>query len=120
MFSRNGRGTDWWQTDGTRDGTQFVDSLPVFEDGPVFHEGTLYFAAIHPQFGDELWRYVAEEETLPGDINDDGTVDVTDFLALSRVFGTMCEEPCDEDLNDDGRVDVADFLVLSRNFGRSL
>ena len=72
VFVNTEEATEWWQTDGTRDGTAVFDTLPLVQDTPVFHEGTLYFAAIHPQLGDELWRYVAEEETLPGDINDDG------------------------------------------------
>ena len=121
IFVEQLESTEWWQTDGTVQGTQRFDTLPQLTDAPVFHDGTLYFAAIHPELGDELWRYAAdpEPEKIEGDVNGDGSVDVRDFLALSRGFGTTCEGPCDEDLNDDGQIDVADFLVLSRNFGRT-
>ena len=59
------------------------------------------------------------ENRLAGDVNDDGHVDVRDFLRLSAHFGKQDDALwSDGDLNADLRVDVSDFLVLSRNFGR--
>ena len=61
------------------------------------------------------------EPTLPGDANGDDTVNVQDFLILSRNFNRsddVSEE--DGDFNGDGAVNVQDFLILSRNFNRSL
>ena len=55
--------------------------------------------------------------TRLGDADLNGTVQVQDFLALSRGFG----KPggwSDGDFDGSGEVQVADFLRLSRNFGR--
>ena len=66
------------------------------------------------QNGEIIWY----ENSLEGDINGDGRVNVSDFLILSRNFGSQDGER-DGDLNGDGLVNVADFLILSRNFNRT-
>ena len=62
-------------------------------------------------------QIVQDEVPLPGDLNRDGVVDVSDFLVLSRNFGRTDATRDDGDLDGDGEVSVTDFLVLSRNFG---
>ena len=62
-------------------------------------------------------QIVQGEGPLPGDLNRDGVVDVSDFLILSRNFGRTDATRDDGDLDGDGEVSVTDFLVLSRNFG---
>ena len=61
------------------------------------------------------------ENRLLGDANDDSSVDVRDFLALSRNFGASEATVTWEqgDFNHDGTVDVNDFLILSREFGKT-
>lgn len=59
----------------------------------------------------------AAVETLPGDIDGDGSVAFADFLILSNNFGTMVDANMDGDLDGDGNVAFADFLILSDNFG---
>ena len=58
-------------------------------------------------------------DVLPGDANLDGTVDVRDFLLLSRNFNKTDAVWSDGNFNTDGIVNVQDFLRLSQNFGRS-
>jgi T5SS/PEP-CTERM-associated repeat protein len=53
-----------------------------------------------------------------GDIDGDGSVDVTDFLMLLARWGPcpVPPDPCPADLNGDGTVDVNDFLILLANW----
>jgi hypothetical protein len=51
----------------------------------------------------------------PGDLDEDGTVGITDFLLLLGVWGP-CPEPCPPhcfgDVDTDCDVGVTDFLIL--------
>ena len=53
--------------------------------------------------------------TITGDVDCDGTVNVTDLLSLFAAWG-----PCDyyrpEDINGDGTVDTIDLLTLLANW----
>lgn len=53
-------------------------------------------------------------KTLAGDVNDDGTVDVTDLVALRNyiVNGTGRIDLKNADLNNDGTVDIQDLVAL--------
>ena len=53
---------------------------------------------------------------LIGDINNDGVVDIEDYVLLSYAFGT--NDP-NADLNDDDIVDIQDFIIISNNFGKT-
>lgn len=52
------------------------------------------------------------------DLNQDGSVDVSDLLLLLAAWGS-CPRPCSADLNGDGVVDVSDLLILLANWGIS-
>ena len=54
----------------------------------------------------------------PGDFNNDGIVDITDFLLFNSAFGQNCSG-CPEDMNNDGTVDIVDFLLLNSAFGQT-
>jgi hypothetical protein len=51
---------------------------------------------------------------VPGDVNGDGFVNVTDLLAIMDVWGPC--SGCDADLNGDGVVDVTDLLEVVGNW----
>lgn len=57
--------------------------------------------------------------STPGDLNDDGVVDVLDLLILLSSWGTCPRLPaaCPGDLNGDHAVDVLDLLILLSNWG---
>ncbi|MHC4082674.1 MAG: S8 family serine peptidase, partial [Planctomycetota bacterium] len=55
------------------------------------------------------------EQDCPGDIDGDGEVGVTDFLALLAAWGPNPGHPAD--LNGDGEVNVSDFLALLAAWG---
>jgi hypothetical protein len=52
---------------------------------------------------------------IPGDLNNDGVVDITDLLAMLEDWGP-CPPPCPADINGDGVVDITDLLELLANW----
>jgi hypothetical protein len=57
---------------------------------------------------------------IPGDIDDDGYVDVVDLLYFVDAFGSVSGDANYDarcDFNDDDAVDVVDLLILVENFG---
>lgn len=55
------------------------------------------------------------DPVIPGDVNGDGIVNVTDLLAVMDTWGPC--EGCPADLNGDGIVDVVDLLEVVGNWG---
>jgi T5SS/PEP-CTERM-associated repeat protein len=57
--------------------------------------------------------------TKLGDLDGDGEVGITDFLALIGAWGPCPDppDPCPGDLDGDGEVGVADLLILLGNWG---
>ncbi|MFO0898484.1 MAG: Ig-like domain-containing protein [Pirellulales bacterium] len=53
---------------------------------------------------------------VPGDVNGDGKVDLSDFGALKANFGTG-DSLAEGDLDGNGKVDLSDFGILKANFG---
>ena len=51
-----------------------------------------------------------EETGIPGDVNGDGVVDVSDILMVIVAWGPCAD--CAEDINGDGSVDVQDLIQL--------
>jgi hypothetical protein len=87
-----------------------ADDLVLTTDQTGLFPRDTYFA---PDIG-------AAEYVIPGDANLDGTVNLSDFLALRRNFGAETSLFADGDFNGDGRVNLSDFLILRRNFGESV
>ena len=56
---------------------------------------------------------------LPGDIDDNGAVNIVDFGVLRRNFNTNVDSRDQGDLNGDGRVNIQDFSELRANFNRT-
>jgi murein tripeptide amidase MpaA len=55
---------------------------------------------------------------IPGDVNNDGIVDVIDLLALLGAWGPCPAPPmgCPADVNGNGAVEIADLLTLLANW----
>ena len=51
------------------------------------------------------------------DFDNDGGVDIDDFLLFSPTFGSLCN--CPQDLDGDGDVDINDFILLTPAYGSS-
>src|SRR5690606_38584400 len=58
----------------------------------------------------------AETDVQKADINQDGIVNVFDFLILSNNFLKTNPDNPRADMNKDGIVNVFDFVILSNNF----
>ena len=56
------------------------------------------------------------EQTCEGDLDGDGSVDISDLLEILSQWGT-CTGGCSADTNDDGRVDVTDLLTVIAKWG---
>jgi hypothetical protein len=59
---------------------------------------------------------------IPGDINDDGTVDIYDAILLSSAFNSQSGSKnwnANADINGDGIVDIYDAIILSNYFGQT-
>lgn len=54
--------------------------------------------------------------SIPGDLNNDGHVDMADFTKLVEDFGTLNVR---SDINNDGKVDIFDYNILVGNFGKT-
>lgn len=59
------------------------------------------------------------EYALVGDANLDGTVNLTDLLALLNSYGQTGVDWADGDFNYDGAVNLTDLLALLNNYGQS-
>jgi beta-glucanase (GH16 family) len=55
--------------------------------------------------------------TCTGDVNGDGTTNVSDFTILAGNFGASVTPNTSGDLNGDGVVNAADFTILAGAFG---
>jgi hypothetical protein len=55
---------------------------------------------------------------LEGDLNQDGSINTTDFLMLVNGFGKSCSG-CAEDINKDSVINTTDYLIVVNNFGQS-
>jgi len=67
-------------------------------------------------------RTVRIVHTIPGDLNEDGTVNMDDAGIFVDQFDLAQNEPrlvSSSDLNGDASVDILDAIILSNNFGRT-
>ena len=89
-----------------------LGAFPAIEAVPFNDQ--LVFARNSERYGEELWA-LSDPRPLAGDINQDGTVKLADFLHLSSEFGQRGESLA-SDVNEDGVVDLEDFVRLRSNF----
>ena len=113
-------GSELWQSDGTVTGTRLVrDIYPGPRDSDIellgVSSNTLYFLADDGVHGREIWTL---STSLPGDVDDNGAVDLQDFLILASNFGKPTERGRKAgDLNESGKIDFLDFLIVAKNYG---
>jgi hypothetical protein len=57
---------------------------------------------------------------LFGDINEDGKVDILDYVVLFENFENVQISDPKADLNRDGKVNILDYVILFENFGKQV
>ena len=57
--------------------------------------------------------------SLPGDANEDGSVNFTDLLILAQHYGQSGQNWNTGDFTNDGSVNFTDLLLLAQNYGQS-
>jgi hypothetical protein len=68
---------------------------------------------------DVVLSNIFSNPTLPGDINNDGLVDVADYNIWAANVGKTGATWLQGDLNGDGLVDVADYNIWAANVGKT-
>jgi len=95
-------------------GSVFVGSYTIYIDGVGALKKNLGSAAITPS-GLNVGLVILTN----GDINDDGSVDLLDYFALSDAYNTVLGDPTYNpaaDLNGDESVDLLDYFILSDSY----
>ena len=112
-------GEELWVSDGTPEGTTIYDLWPgVSSSNPtnlVVFEDELYFSAADEAHGRELWK-VSGEKPIAGDLNQDGDVNIHDYIFMTTNFAEEASR-LEGDIDGDGIVGFSDFLLLQDNFG---
>jgi hypothetical protein len=91
-----------------------LDSNPRFADGPPKDTGCGVPVVV------DMGAYEFQGKPFDvrlGDIDGNGNVGFTDFLALLDAWGACAEDCCLPDLDLDSEVGVTDFLLLLGNWG---
>lgn len=60
---------------------------------------------------------------LPGDIDDDGDVDLHDFYLYAKAYGSSIGEPAYEpkaDIDNDGDIDSDDLYLFAESYGKTI
>lgn len=64
--------------------------------------------------GLDIFAFVETEPICPGDVDGNGTVDVSDVL---QVIAAWASNDSDADVNNDGTVNIDDMLLVLGGFG---
>jgi hypothetical protein len=64
---------------------------------------------------DDVELFASSEGGVPGDVNCDGVVNVTDILSIISSWGG-CPAVCNEDIVPDGTINVSDLLQVIGNW----
>ena len=94
----------------------------------TLEEGATYFWRVRGVEGDLIGEFsaaeeftAAEEVLLPGDFDDNGSVNIFDFFMFVDVFNTTAtDDTRDFDLDASGTIDFFDLFIFVDNFGTSL
>jgi parallel beta-helix repeat protein len=73
-------------------------------------------------FNNAHYTYIGQQsETMLGDLNQDGIVDIYDVIQAASAFGSYRGHPnwdSHADLNHDNIIDIFDIIILANNFGK--
>jgi hypothetical protein len=81
----------------------------------TFQPGFFFSSADYQMRLDNITIETTGGETIPGDVDGDGVVDISDLLLLLGAWGE-CTGECPADFDGNGAVDTDDLLVLLANW----
>ena len=64
-------------------------------------------------------QHILNSQTLPWDINNDGSVDIRDLVLISNSFGEETPAHPKVDVNKDGKVNILDLILVAAHLGES-
>ena len=92
-----------------------VDDYAVFSKALSKEEINLIMNTGVAQFLKTTQSDVTVDSGVPEDVNDDGTVNILDLVAVAAAFGQTGEN--DADVNGDGTVNILDLVAVAAAFG---
>lgn len=109
--------TDWWMTGGMTPTLADPTASRFFVGGGTCAAGTGGAGNVMAFDNYRIGPVAAE---CPGDVNDDGVVDISDLAMLLSAFGATSSDPtylAAADFDNDGDVDLSDLASLLSLFG---
>ena len=91
------------------------DSNITDDKGQIAYDQWVLEGKSAPIAMDSIMVEIEDSETIPGDVNDDGVVNISDLLIIISDWGPC--DGCSSDVNADGAVDVTDLLLAIANWG---
>ena len=106
----------------SRDRTQHLPAAPVGARAARSVAQLPAFFLFHPcaVTGRDVGRVAAaaSHPSMPGDVNEDGVVDLEDLLMVTADLGPPPFGHPRADVNGDGAVDIGDLVAVAANLGR--
>lgn len=103
-----------------------ASNVSTYTINGIADTGTTYFSVVAYDTSDNKSVFSGEVHKTPGDMNNSGSVDLSDFNVLAINFGSVVDNCVQNgnynqaDVNLDCSVNLSDFNALAINFGYSL
>ncbi len=111
QLRENGGGIHWAQQDQKRIHFGLAQNEKVSE--LVIHWPSGIVQKLHDVQVNQVLRVVeAEPDAIPGDVNDDGQVNILDFASVVKHFGETPPTEARADVNGDGTVNILDLVWI--------
>lgn len=111
QLRENGGGIHWCQQDQKRIHFGLAQNEKVSE--LVIHWPSGIMQRLHDVPANQVLRVVeAETAAIPGDVNQDGQVNILDFASVVKHFGETPPTEARTDVNGDGTVNILDLVWM--------